>query len=212
MLTVHVVAVTARAAQAARDQGVQDHRVADGHVRHRGPDLRHPSSVLVSDRVGQVDLRLGCPLRLTSVVSSPYSATMSSGIWKSTNASISHRGARSRSRWRTAACPRRSSQQLTRHRGEVAGTRVDERHAFNVDDVSEPELHRRARRVPRLEDFLLNRRATCRNPTCKGDWPWHVHGCSPREPPLSPPPSRSTLVSRLKNASPVLHKTSAHHL
>jgi hypothetical protein len=32
---MHIIAVTARSAQPASDEGVQDHRIADRHVRDR---------------------------------------------------------------------------------------------------------------------------------------------------------------------------------
>ena len=64
---VHVVAGPAGPAQPAGRRRVQDHRVADGHVGHRGADLVHPAGVLVADRVGQRRAhRLG-PLALDDV-------------------------------------------------------------------------------------------------------------------------------------------------
>src|SRR3954447_18302397 len=56
VLAVHVVAQTAGAAQAARDERVDDHGVADLNVRHAGADLVDPAGVLVAGRVRQLDL------------------------------------------------------------------------------------------------------------------------------------------------------------
>src|SRR5919107_373051 len=62
VLAVHVVARAARTAQPARDERVDDHRVADLDVRHRRADLVHPPGVLVAGRVGQLHLGLLGPL------------------------------------------------------------------------------------------------------------------------------------------------------
>src|SRR3954463_16815912 len=67
VLAVHVVAATARTAQPARDERVDDDRVADLDVRHAGADLVDPAGVLVARRVGQLDLGLLGPLPLLDV-------------------------------------------------------------------------------------------------------------------------------------------------
>src|SRR5690348_11053555 len=64
---VHVVAGPAGAAQPAGRRGVQDHRVADGHVGDRGADLVHPAGVLVAKRVGQRRVHRRVPLPLDDV-------------------------------------------------------------------------------------------------------------------------------------------------
>ena len=60
LLALHVVAGPAGQAQPAGRLRVQDHRVADGHVRDALADLVHPAGVLVADHVGKVGVhRLG---------------------------------------------------------------------------------------------------------------------------------------------------------
>ena len=53
---VHVVADPAGPAEAAGDERVHDHRVADFDVGHAGADLVDPAGVLVAGRVWQHDL------------------------------------------------------------------------------------------------------------------------------------------------------------
>ena len=57
----------ARAAQPARDERMDDDRVADLDVRDRRADLVDPAGVLVAGRVGQLDLGLLRPLALLDV-------------------------------------------------------------------------------------------------------------------------------------------------
>src|SRR3954454_15783140 len=64
---VHVVTAPARAAQAAGDERMHDHRVADLDVGDPGADLVDPAGVLVAGRVGQLDLRILRPLPLLDV-------------------------------------------------------------------------------------------------------------------------------------------------
>ncbi len=67
VLAVHVVAGPAGVAQAAGDQWVQDHGVADGYVRDPGADLVHPARVLVAEDVGQRGAHRRVPLALDDV-------------------------------------------------------------------------------------------------------------------------------------------------
>jgi hypothetical protein len=61
---VHVVAAPAREAQPARDEGVDEDRVADLDIRHAGADLVYAARVLVAGRVQQPDPGLLGPLPL----------------------------------------------------------------------------------------------------------------------------------------------------
>jgi hypothetical protein len=62
VLAVHVVTRPAGVAQAAGGGRVQDHRVADGDVGHRGADLVHPAGVLVAEDVRQRGAHPAVPL------------------------------------------------------------------------------------------------------------------------------------------------------
>ena len=64
---VHVVAGAAGAAQAAGDQRVDDHGVADLDVGDGRADLVDPAGVLVAEHVGQLDAGLLGPLALLDV-------------------------------------------------------------------------------------------------------------------------------------------------
>ena len=64
---MHVVALATRPAQAAGNERVHDHRVADLDVRDAAADLVDPARVLVAGRVGQLDLGLLRPLPLLDV-------------------------------------------------------------------------------------------------------------------------------------------------
>ena len=68
---MHVVADPARHAQAAGDERVHDHRVADRDIGDAGADLMDPAGVLVAGRVGQHDLGLRGPLALLDVQVGP---------------------------------------------------------------------------------------------------------------------------------------------
>jgi hypothetical protein len=59
---VHVVAGAAMPAKAARDERMNDNRVADGDVLHRRPDGVHPAGVLMAQGVGQLDVAFVLPL------------------------------------------------------------------------------------------------------------------------------------------------------
>src|SRR4051794_22319660 len=67
VLAVHVVAATARAAQPAGDERMDDDRVADLDVRDARADLVDPPGVLVARGVGQLDPGLLGPLPLLDV-------------------------------------------------------------------------------------------------------------------------------------------------
>src|SRR5207249_11517984 len=65
--TVHVVAGPAGAAETARNERVDDDRIADGHVVHRRAHLVNPAGVLVAQDIWQPDARLLLPLALNDV-------------------------------------------------------------------------------------------------------------------------------------------------
>jgi hypothetical protein len=64
---VHVVRGAARAAEAARHEGVDDDGVADGDVGDGGAHLVDPARVLVAERVRKLDPALLLPLALDNV-------------------------------------------------------------------------------------------------------------------------------------------------
>ena len=71
---VHVVAGPAGLAEAARDERVDDHRIADGHMVDGGADGLDPAGVLVAERVRECDAGLLPPLTLDDVEVGPAEA------------------------------------------------------------------------------------------------------------------------------------------
>ena len=64
---MHVVAGAARAAQAAGDERMDHHRVADGDMADRGTDRMHPAAILMAERIGQRYVGLFLPLAFDDV-------------------------------------------------------------------------------------------------------------------------------------------------